>query len=48
LSAVAKVEDMHAAADHKNLDRTLELGQASRQSTRFLDVGGAVAVAVHE
>jgi hypothetical protein len=48
LSRVAKVEDVAAAADHKKLDRTLELGQASRQSTRFLDIGRAVAVAVHE
>ena len=48
LSAVAKVEDVAAAADHKKLDRTLELGQASRQLTRFLDIGRAVAVTVHE
>ena len=48
LSAVAKIEDVHATADHKKFDGTLELGEASRQSARFLDVGGGVAVTVHE
>ena len=48
LGAVAKVEDMHATANDKKLDRAVELGQASRQPARFFDVGGAVAVAVHE
>ena len=48
LSAVAKVEDVHPAADHKKLDGTLELGQALRQPTRFLDTGGGVAVTMHK
>jgi hypothetical protein len=48
LGAVTKVEDVHATPNHEKRDRTVELGQASRQPTRFLDVGGAVAVAVHE
>ena len=48
LGLVAKVEDVAAAADDQKLDRTLEFGQPSRQATRFLEAGRAVAVAVHK
>lgn len=48
LAAVAKVEDVHASADDNKLDRSPEFGQPSRQAKGLLDIGRAVAVAVHK